>query len=323
MIIKVKRGTKTQIENTSLQIGEPAFATDTNELYIGTGTGKIKLASFDSNKNFQFDYATGRTLPSSGLSLFLKRTGSLLLWALTQHNSLFALQSAMFTKQIGFWLPAGNSTTVYALGLAITTAGTATARNVATTNFASQLRRIGYSTGTSSGTGAGIRGSYLQWWRGNASGLGGFLMATRFLISAITTNGRWFVGMAGTTSLLSNANPSTFTNIVGIGIDSGQTTIRVLYNDASGTASSIDLGSNFPANNTSAVYELYLYTPSNGDRFYYYIRRLDVFYEVSGELTTDIPANTQLLAPHLWINNGSDSSANIIDICWLYMETEY
>jgi len=410
--IKIKRGTKTQIEGAVLQIGEPAFAIDTNELYIGTGSGSIALANrnlsnitslgnilnldgsgsgLDADKvdgydasinsapytipvanetgkisrewlppisagaggsNFQVQYNASGNLagtskllissnsenpilvptyadlsnlqpPSDGLLLFAKKIGKPIFWLLSDKRVFSAIQHALFSKQIGYWFPAGNSTTVYAWGLAIGTTGTATARNVATTNFASQLRRIAYVSGTSAGSSAGIRGSYLQWWRGNASGLGGFLMATRFIISQVSTNCRWFVGMTATTSALSNANPSTFTNIVGIGRDSGQTTIRVLYNDASGTASSIDLGSNFPATNTSAVYDFYLYTPSNGDRFYYYVRRLDVAYEASGELITDIPDKTQLLSPQLWINNGTDGSAVAIDICWLYMEAEY
>jgi len=36
-LIKVKRGTRSQIVGSSLEVGEPAFATDTKELYIGDG----------------------------------------------------------------------------------------------------------------------------------------------------------------------------------------------------------------------------------------------------------------------------------------------
>jgi len=43
-IIRLKRGTAANIEAATLQVGEPAFATDTDELYIGTATGKVKLA---------------------------------------------------------------------------------------------------------------------------------------------------------------------------------------------------------------------------------------------------------------------------------------
>jgi len=45
-IIRLKRGTAANIEAATLQVGEPAFATDTDELYIGTATGKVKFAKF-------------------------------------------------------------------------------------------------------------------------------------------------------------------------------------------------------------------------------------------------------------------------------------
>jgi len=45
MIIRLKRGTKSQIQNATLQIGEPAFATDTNELAIQGTSGKIFIST--------------------------------------------------------------------------------------------------------------------------------------------------------------------------------------------------------------------------------------------------------------------------------------
>lgn len=42
-IIKIKRGLSTNIPNVSLEQGELAITTDTNELYVGTEAGKEKL----------------------------------------------------------------------------------------------------------------------------------------------------------------------------------------------------------------------------------------------------------------------------------------
>ena len=41
--IQVRRGLKADL--TTLSAGEPGFTTDTNELYIGSGTGNVKVAS--------------------------------------------------------------------------------------------------------------------------------------------------------------------------------------------------------------------------------------------------------------------------------------
>jgi len=41
--IRLKRGTRAQIDSATLQIGEPAFATDTNELIIQGTSEKITI----------------------------------------------------------------------------------------------------------------------------------------------------------------------------------------------------------------------------------------------------------------------------------------
>jgi hypothetical protein len=43
MVIRVKRGTRAQIDSATLQIGEPAFATDTNEFIIQGTTEKVTV----------------------------------------------------------------------------------------------------------------------------------------------------------------------------------------------------------------------------------------------------------------------------------------
>lgn len=47
-IIKIKRGLSSNISNVTLEQGELAITTDTNELYIGTESGKIKLNESNS-----------------------------------------------------------------------------------------------------------------------------------------------------------------------------------------------------------------------------------------------------------------------------------
>lgn len=46
-IIKIKRGPSSNIPNVTLEQGELAITTDTNELYVGTSNGKEKLNSLD------------------------------------------------------------------------------------------------------------------------------------------------------------------------------------------------------------------------------------------------------------------------------------
>jgi|GEM_PF-3176075 len=65
MIIRLKRGTKAQIQNASLQVGEPAFATDTNELAIQGNSAKIFISTnADTVDNFHASQTpTANTIP--------------------------------------------------------------------------------------------------------------------------------------------------------------------------------------------------------------------------------------------------------------------
>ena len=43
--IRIKRGTKAQIEASELSHGEPAISTDYDQVYVGTAASKVRLAS--------------------------------------------------------------------------------------------------------------------------------------------------------------------------------------------------------------------------------------------------------------------------------------
>lgn len=58
-LIKLKRGSQSAVDSASLVIGEPAVALDTRSLYVGDGTGKIKI----SDMVVVADYAS---LPGTG-----------------------------------------------------------------------------------------------------------------------------------------------------------------------------------------------------------------------------------------------------------------
>jgi hypothetical protein len=228
-------------------------------------------------------------------------------------------------NKISIWTALGNGTTVSNINFGVTNTGTPTARNVATTNLFTTMRRLAFVSAATAGSSAGTRHNALQFWRGNAAGLGGFFYTARFGISdaAAVANARMFVGLYGSAAVIGNVNPSTLTNIIGVGTDSAQTTLRIMYNDAAGAASTIDLGANFPANTLSTdMYELVLYTPPNGSSISYRVTRLNTGDKVEGTLATDIPANTQLLSPQVWRNNGTTLAAVAIDLVSQYIETD-
>lgn len=138
----------------------------------------------------------------------------------------------------------------------------------------------------------------------------GFIFTLKFGNEDASTvaNARFFAGLYSSLSAIGNVNPSTLQNVLGIGADSGDTHLQLIHNDATGTATKIDLGVNFPANNLAEdVYLLQILNVRNSSDVFVRVTRVntDTVYETT--LTTDLPVSTSggYVTPHLWRNNGT------------------
>lgn len=254
-------------------------------------------------------------VPTTGVKVFSRQVAGRRMPAFVGPSGLdSALQPLLGRNKLALWSPAGNSTTISALGAAALTAtGTETAANVATTNAHTWQKRLDYLVTTASATAvAGFRYAQLQWGRGNAAGRGGFHLIFRWgpATGVATSTNRCFVGMRGATSAPTDVNPSTLTNIIGTGWDSADTNIQFMVNDGSGAATKIDLGASFPrptADRTES-YETALFCAPNGSEIFYEFTNLATGAVATGSVTTDIPAATQLLTPNCYMSVGGTSS---------------
>jgi hypothetical protein len=238
----------------------------------------------------------------------------------------YTFQPSMFQKAVGMLTPTGNGTGLAAQGLNASVTGTTTARNVATTNLMTAIRRLGYVSAATAAASAGVRHGALQFYLGNATGRGGFFYVSRFGVShaAAVADARGFVGLLNSAAVIGNVNPSTLLNMIGVAWDNAQTTLRIMSNDATGVATSVDLGANFPSNTLSAdMYELRLFATPNSSRVYWSVERLGTSFIAEGVITADLPAANTLLSPQVWINNGATALAVGIDIGVQYIETEF
>lgn len=299
------------------------FATSGIEVAPGSPPNVAAVGTSQLN-----DVATPST-PTGAVVMFGRNVAGRVLPAFVGPSGLNSILQPSFARnKIGYWAPIGNSTGLpLADGIAApTSTGTATARNVATTNLLTSMRRLGYVSTAVAGNSCGARLAVLQFWRGNGAGLGGFTLVTRFGVSdaAIVANSRMFVGMQAATTAIGNVEPTTLLNIVGVGCNAGVTNLFIMHNDGAGAATTIDLGANFPSQTLSTdVYELALFCAPNGANIGYRVERLNTAFVASGTITTDMPANTQLLAPQLWRNNGATALAVGLDLMSLYIETDY
>lgn len=109
--------------------------------------------------------------------------------------------------------------------------------------------------------------------------------ATKSIISA---------GLYSSSGGVGAVNPSTLLNCILLANDETDTNLHIIHNDNTGTASKIDLGSDFLANQSNQYYELFL--DYDGVSVTYKVRRWDNSNmtntpdaEASGVINTDLP----------------------------------
>lgn len=242
------------------------------------------------------------------------------------------LQPFIARNKIGIWSPPGNANTVPGVTgyTGLTLVGTATARNIATTNMFTRMRRLGVVSAATVGSLASFRVAAAQITTGTGS-LGGFHKIIRFGISdaAAVAGARMFVGISSTTGAPTNVEPSTLTNAIGIGHGASDTNLKLFYGGSS-AQTPIDLGANFPTDTRNTdVYELALFSPPGGNgEVYYEVTRLNTGHVATGMLSPSggvaLPASTTLLT-YCWgyRTNNATALAVGIDLMGDYIETDY
>ncbi len=160
--------------------------------------------------------------------------------------------------------------------------------------------------------------------RGNAAGLVGWTFVTRISLTTLQATGIAFFGLNGSNAAVATTlTLATFINCIGIGFQRN-THIRwqLVTNDGTGAPKLTDMGASFGIA-TGGVMTLYIAAPPNGSSVW--VRVVD---EVLGavfeqEITADLPANTQLLSPRLFMNDGATAAAVAYDCSGVYVETDY
>lgn len=270
---------------------------------------------------------TTPTAPTAGVREFSRfRARRILAW-MGPSGQDTRVQPAMFSNRTVLWMAVNNATAGNGWGFTVTTASgggtTATAVTLASTNFYTAMTRIRYAATTTAGTTATLRNNTAQWFLSSTANMGGFFAVFRFGVNAAATNQRLFFGFNPSTATMTNVALTGLPNIIGFGVDSGQTTFRFL-NNATGTATATDLGANFPANTAATYfYEGSIFAPSGGGQnVFYSLQRLNDGLVASGNVTTNLPALGTMLNWHAWTTNGSSATANSFDLQSVYVETD-
>lgn len=322
---------KLQAQITSLSASKydasnPNSYETTTQLNARDTDNRVRANHTGNETELTFSEGINPSAPVAGLTTYARQiTGRNMLGQIGKSGVDYSFQPLIARNKVSLWQSNGNATSVTAIGNAFTANGTATTRNVATTNVFTWFRRMGYVSAGTSNSSCGLRTPSLQYGRGNVTGMGGFHFIARCGNSdaSLVTNARFFAGLTTSTGNIGNVNPSTLLNIIGFGNDSSDTNMQVMHNDSTGTATKINLGASFPANTTNTdMYEFSLYCPPNASSIQYQVMNLTTNAVANGSISSDIPLNTQLLAMQLWRHNGGTAAAVGLDVVSLYMETD-
>ena len=235
-----------------------------------------------------------------------------------------SVQPHLGLNRVARWSPS-VSTTVTVDGMPRTAAGTVSTTALSATNLSTSIRRWRVTSAATANSVADERSAITVCWRGNQAGLGGFTYVNRISIFTQPLLSNAYFGLSSSISAFSTTqNVKSLTNVVGFGFIQGtDTNWQLIHNDATGSATSVDLGVNFPISSSTKVYTFFVYCAPNSSSIW--VRCVE---EVSGnifesELTTDIPASNIFLSVRNYMNNGGTASACAYECSGVYLETDY
>lgn len=296
------------------------------------GTDSSLVQPSDWNAEHVIDVLTLPTTESPAIpaanhvNIFGRNAGGRILPAIVGPAGLdTSLQPLIARNSVSSWIAAGNSTTLNLFGAiaAPTATGTATSATYALTNIHTKFKRLDYLVTTAATTAvAGARGTATMWSRDV-----GFHFVMRGAPATgqttTATTGRFFMGMANTTAAPTDVLPSTQTLCVGLGFEATDTTMFMYVNDASGSCTRVAL-TGIPRYTTdrATMFELAMFSPPGGSSITYEVTDLSTNTKVRGELTSDLPLLSTLLAPRIWASVGGTSSVIGVTLVSLYLESD-
>lgn len=232
--------TNVQIQYYASTADHPSTAstlfTVTQQSGIMAGTGVTNVSASTVNPSQTLTVTNPTTIPS----ISLDDTNLI-------YNKFFVNQLCYFTPSDG-----GTVYDVQRANGTLLSTGTASA-------LSENPMGVLYTTAAAVGSAAGLYGNTFG---GSILGTNfQFDMSYRFRVNTSNSSQRLFVGLSATysTTAPTAVEPNTLVNSIGVGKLSTSNNLYFIWNDATGTASTLDLGSGFLGNDTTAVYRMRIY----------------------------------------------------------------
>jgi hypothetical protein len=136
---------------------------------------------------------------------------------------------------------------------------------------------------------------------------------------------RFWAGLSDYAGNPNDAEPSSRSNLIGVGYDSADANWQIMHKTGTGAVTKINLGASFPRQSVdrSKMYELVLFCPPAGTSVFYEFTELGTSNVATGEITTNLPAATTLVRPSVVASVGGQSAVIGISVASVYIETDY
>lgn len=264
------------------------------------------------------DAAAGKYLKADGTFAVPPGTGGATDYATYMAGTGAPPQPSFFLKHVRYAQWIGAIAAPSQFGFAFPAAG---AVSPVSTNLRTSVTGSRVATTSSAGNNATIAAANQCFWTGNAAELGGFLVSVTFGLDTVNAGMRFAAGLAPSALDFGSSQPSATASMVFVGCDAADSNLQVMHNDASGTATKIDLGSNFPGKTANAVYKATFFCAPNTTTIYYRVDRVDSPFTATGSFSSDIPSNTTFLDVRICISNAAVATIVALHVMTVYGET--
>ena len=235
----------------------------------------------------------------------------------------FDFQPALFNSTIFMWLPGTGTTLAINWGTSYTARNNGTGAAQATptrasTNAVTSMNRATFGTGSTTTGASGIQSTDTVAWMGNASNLGGFFFYARFALEALSGTSRFFVGVSANNATMA-ADSSTWNNTIGIGRDSGDTTLQFIMRN-NGTVTTKRNTTITPA--TTDIFDIYIFVKPNTSEVNWELRNAVTNAVLSTNTeTVNLPSNTTFMYMQSHIQSASGNTAKLLALNRMYLES--
>lgn len=179
--------------------------------------------------------------------------------------------------------------------------------------------RLSLTSAAAANSGVDFSLSGFSLMRGAAPGHGGFVIKTAFAVTSTVATQRFWIATNTYGGAIAYTTPFPSSgNVIGIGFDASVHSNYQLMHGGGGALTYVDLGSNFPINNPSAIIDVDFRCPPNGSAITYLVKDRNSGLSAAGTFASNLPTGSTAMCLRSFITNGGTAAAVSYDLLPTY-----